>query len=142
MNTGELKQRLLDEGCNPYQFSIGPGGSDVFCLDQKDGTWSVFYTERGRDDDPIFESTSEAEACEFYFNYITTKMRHDHLVGFFVSEERARTLEAQLAQHAVQTHRDKIPYGGWSDPRYRVFVIGKDIFKARELLGELPLQDS
>jgi len=29
-----------------------------------------------------------------------------------------------------------------SDPRYRVFVVGKDIFRARALLGEVPVNDS
>ena len=141
MNTTELKQRLLEEGCSPYNFSIGHGGSDVYCLEQQGEIWRVFYTERGQDNPPIFESSSEAEACEFYFNYITTKIRHDHLVGFFISEQNALGLELQLAQNGIQSHRDKIPYGGWSDPRYRVFVVGKDIFKARAVMGEVPLHD-
>ncbi len=142
MNIQELKDRLLNEGCSPFQFSIGPGGSDVFSLDRKNGKWCVFYTERGTDNDPIFESAREEEACEFYFHFITTKIRHDHLVGFFTSEQNAQKLETHLAQHAIPFHRDKIPYGGWNDPRYRVFVVGKDIFKARSILGEVPLNDS
>ena len=50
MKAVDLKQRLLEEGCSPYNFSIGHGGSDVYCLDQDDGVWRVFYTERGKDD--------------------------------------------------------------------------------------------
>lgn len=141
MNVEELKQRLLDAGCSPYNFSIGPGGSDVYCLEQQGEVWRVFYTERGKDDPPIFESRSEAEASEFYFDHITKKIRHDHLVGFFVSEGNAIDLETQLSQNGIKPHRDKIPYGGWSDPRYRVFVVGKDIFKARAVLGEVPRKD-
>ena len=141
MNAAELKKRLLEEGCSPYNFSIGRGGSDVYCLERQSGIWRVFYTERGREDAPIFEAVSEAEACQFYFDYITKKIRHNHLVGFFVSEESASDLETRLAQHGILSHRDKIPYGGWSDPRYRVFVVGKDIFKARGILGEVPLND-
>ena len=141
MNSTELKHRLLAEGCSPHNFSIGHGGSDVFCLEEQDGVWRVFYTERGKASDPIFESPSEEEACGFYFDYITTRIRHDHLVGFFVSEQNAIELEKQLAQNGIPSHRDKIPYGGWSDPRYRVFVVGKDIFKARAVLGEVPLND-
>jgi len=141
MNAVELKQRLLDEGCSPYNFSIGPGGSDVYCLGQQEGVWRVFYTERGKDDAPIFESTSEVEACDFYFDYITKKIRHDHRVGFFISEQQAIDLDLYLAQNGIRSHCDKIPYGGWSDPRHRVFVVGKDIFKAQEVLGEVPLRD-
>ena len=46
-----------------------------------------------------------------------------------------------LAKNGVQSHQDKIPYGGWADPRFRVFVVGKDIFKASEILGEVPVKD-
>jgi hypothetical protein len=141
MNTAELKQRLLEEGCSSHNFSIGHGGSDVYCLAQEEGVWRVFYTERGKADAPIFESSSEAEACEFYFEYITKKIRHNHLVGFFISDQKASDLEAQLAQNGILSHRDKIPYGGWSDPRYRVFVVGKDIFRARAVLSEVPRKD-
>jgi len=99
------------------------------------------YTERGNDDAPIFESKSEEEACEFYFNYIMTKFRHDHMVGFFKSVQNAKALSEKLSQNGIQSHQDKIPYGGWIDPRYRVFVVGKDIFKAREMLGEEIVKD-
>ena len=142
MKVDELKRRLIEEGCSTNNYSVGRGGSDVYCLENQGGTWRVFYTERGLDQDPIFESVSEEEACEFFFNYMTRKFRHDHLVGFFVSEENAKTLARRLAQHGVQSHQDKIPYGGWVDPRYRVFVVGKDIFKARDLLGEVPVKDN
>jgi hypothetical protein len=136
-----LKGRLLEEGCNPINFSIGPGGSDVFCLENQNGSWRVFYTERGKDDDPIFESASEEEACAFYFEYITKRMRHDHLVGFFKVEENAKALAEKLAESGIQSHQDKIPYGGWVDPRFRVFVVGKDIFRARAVLGDVPVKE-
>lgn len=141
MKTPELKQRLLEEGCSPLNFSVGRGGSDVFCLENQNGIWRVFYTERGRDEDPIFESASEEEACGYYFDYITKKIRHDHLVGFFKSEGNAKALSDRLAQQGIASHQDKIPYGGWDDPRYRVFVVGKDIFKTGGILGEWPLND-
>jgi hypothetical protein len=51
-------------------------------------------------------------------------------------------LESKLAQNDISSYRDKIPYGGWSDPRYRVFVIGLDIFRAREVLDDVALSDS
>jgi len=141
MKIQELERRLLEEGCSPHNFSIGHQGSDVYCLDNKFGTWRVYYTERGEDHSPIFESQSEEEACEFYSDYIMTKIRHDHMVGFFKSEHNAKALREKLARNAIQSHQDKIPYGGRIDPRYRVFVVGKDIFRAREILGEVPKED-
>ena len=142
MKVAELKRRLIEEGCSTNNYSVGLSGSDVYCLENQGGTWLVFYTERGQDQDPIFESVSEEEACAFFFNYMTKKFRHDHLVGFFVSKEKAKTLAERLAQHEIQSHQDKIPYGGWADPGYRVFVVGKDIFKAREVLREVPVKDN
>jgi hypothetical protein len=141
VNIEELKHRLVQEGCSPSNYSIGYRDSDVYCLMNQDSFWRVFYTERGQDHAPIFESTSEDAACEFFFDYITQNFRHDHLVGFFVSENNAKALTEKLAQNGIQSHQGKIPYGGWADPRYRVFVVGKDIFKAKKLLGKVPLKD-
>lgn len=142
MNIRELEKRLLAEGCNPHYFAIEHQGSDVYCLQNQNGVWRVFYTERGKDDLPIYETTDEEAACEFYFDYITTKVRHDHLVGFFRLEVNAQALRDKLALHGVSSHLEKIPYGGWADPRFRVFVVGKDIFRARQVLEEIPQEDS
>ena len=141
MDSKELEQRLLEEGCSPHNFSIGYRGSDVFCLEKQGDMWRVFYTERGLDGDILYESGNEEEACEFFFDYITKKIRHDHLVGFFILERNAIALEEKLTQNGIASFGDQIPYGGWSDPRYRVFVVGKDVFNVRKVLGEVPLKD-
>lgn len=143
MTASELEQRLLQEGCNPNNFCIGPPRcpvTDIDCLDQVDGEWRVFFTERGQDSPPIFTTRDEAEACEFYFQRIMS-MRHDHCVGFFRSEKLARSLIAKLEEHGVTPRQDAIPYGGWQDPRFRVFVSGKAIFKTREVLGPETVTD-
>jgi len=80
INIHELQRRLVEEGCSTSNYSIGRGGSDVYCLENQQGAWRVFYTERGKDDDPIFESTSEEEACEFFFKYQTERIRRDHVL--------------------------------------------------------------
>jgi len=140
VNIEELKQRLVEEGCSKSNYSIGYRDSDVFCLMNENGIWRVFYTERGQDQESIFESPSEEVACEFFFKYQTERIRHQHLVGFFRLEEEAIDLSATLERSGIRSHRDKIPYGGWVDPRFRVFVIGKDIFKVRKILAEeLPI---
>lgn len=138
----ELEQRLQQEGCSPSNYSVCSRGfaSDVFCLARYQGGWRVFYTERGNDQPPIFESTSEEEACEFYFRFVM-RIRHDHCVGFFRSKAETDALCEKLRAHGIPFHQDTIPYGGPQDPRYRVFVVGKFIFDARSLLGKLPLTD-
>lgn len=142
MNIQHLTQYLADEGCSPANYAIGTRGSasDAYCLTHSGGQWSVYYTERGLDRTPIFESADEEEACAFFRNFIMN-MRHDHLVGFFRAESAAQALQAVLERYGIPTLEDAIPYHGWHDPRFRVFVVGKDIFKTREILGDLPLRD-
>jgi hypothetical protein len=142
MNTAELEQNLLDEGCNPSSFAIGlrGGTSDAFCLMHDDNAWQVFYTERGADQKPIYRSNDEAEACAFFFRHITS-FRHPHLAGFFRDKAMADDLLHTLKCANLNAWQDAIHYraGEW---RHRVFVEGKDIFVARQLCdAPLPLQD-
>lgn len=143
MNIRDLAQRLAEEGCNPSAYSIGSRGnaSDAFCLTHQDGRWRVFYTERGLDSVPMFEAESETDACEYFLRHILS-LRHDHCVGFFRSAQQAQTLCERLLAADIACRSDQIPYGGPEDPRFRVFVRGKAIFRARELLGALPLNDA
>lgn len=140
MDRNELARRLAAEGCNPSNYTIGRGGSDAFCLHQTDGLWTVFYTERGLDWPPIFESADEDDACRFFLDKILS-MRHDHCVGIFRSQRKARALAARLEHNRVEAWQDEILYSAPDDMRYRVFVTGKAVFEAGALLGELPLGD-
>jgi hypothetical protein len=142
MNTRELTQRLFEEGCNPSLYAVGSRGaaSDAFCLTHTGTQWQVFYTEHGQDSPPIYASSSESQACEFFFQHIMG-MRHDHCVGFFKLEQNAEALQDQLRGLGVSSWKDRIPYGGPSDPRFRVFVTGKSIFQARSALGNVPVRD-
>jgi hypothetical protein len=142
MNLQELQQPLEAEGCNPASYAIGTRGSasDAYCLTHNGTQWQVYYTERGSDQVPIYVTDDEHQACEFFRTYVLS-LRHDHCVGFFRSEGSARSLMQKLAELGIMAQHDQIPYGGWSDPRYRVFVTGKDISVARQTLGTLPLRD-
>jgi hypothetical protein len=142
MNIKELEQRLIAEGCSTSNYSIGYRDSDVFCLMQINGLWKVFYTERGLDQEPMFESANEAEACEFFFKYQTERIQHVHIVGQFFAKDKADELDARLQGLGLRTWLNHIPHVHWTDVRrFRVFVVGKDIFKAREILGEVPMMD-
>ncbi len=142
MNLQELRQQLEAAGCNPDSYAIGTRGnaSDAYCLTYNGRQWQVYYTERGHDDAPFYVADDEAQACEFFLRYILA-LRHDHCVGIFRSREAADALATRLTDLGVVPQQDRIPYGGWADPRYRVFVTGKDIFIARDALGTLPLYD-
>jgi len=142
MNIRELEKRLLEEGCNPSYYAIGSRGSasDAYCLTHNGREWQVYYTERGQDESPMYTSRNEADACEYFFNYIMS-LRHEHCVGFFRDESSARELQVKLESHGLHPRQDKIPYGGWKDPRFRIFVTGREIFSAKEVLGTVPVED-
>ncbi len=142
MNTEDLAQRLADQGCNPALYAIGDRGtaSDAFCLTHNGTQWQVYYTERGQDSEPIYISTSEAQACQYFFQHIMA-MRHDHCVGFFKARHQAEALENKLRAYGLSPWMDHRPFGGLQDPPFRVFVSGKAIFLAKAILGAVPLQD-
>ena len=132
MKASELQEKLIDEGCNPDNFAVLCRGHDAFCLDKKGSKWAVFYSERGCDSEPIFTSENEEEACEFFFNYVV-KQQHWHIVGFFNKESDAIELVDKLVAIGIKPIRNDIPaYKTANDPRYRVFFVGKEIFKVKE----------
>jgi hypothetical protein len=63
-------------------------------------------------------------------------------VGQFYSKDKADELDDRLKSLGLRTWLNHIPHVHWNTPRFRVFVVGKDIFTAREIFGEkLPLRD-
>ena len=142
MTIDELKQRLHDAGCSTDNYHIGEpqGASDVYCLATRNGRFHFFYTERGQDSPPEKIFDNEAEACQYYYDFVMN-IRHNHLVGFYQSANSLQRHAAFLEKHGIATTYDKIPYGGWHDPRYRLFVEGMAIFTVRQLLPNLPLND-
>lgn len=84
----------------------------------------------------MFESVSETAACEFFFNKVMAE-EHLHIVGFFREEDEAKALEAKLINAGIKPIRNDIDaYREANDPRFRVYVVGKAIFKYRQLFGE------
>lgn len=140
MTTTELARRLEAEGANPATYDIGHRSYDGVCLLHEGGRWVVLYSERGRDQEPMFASADEAAACEYYLAHVLAQPQY-HAVGFFRSEKAAQALRARLEQQGLAVQTGKLLYAT-NDYRYQVWVMGKDIFAARQLLGStLPLQD-
>ncbi len=140
MNTTELARCLEAEGANSANYDIGRRGYNGFCLLHEGGQWQVLFSERGQDQPPMFTSTDEAAACEYYLHLIMAQPQY-HPVGFFRSEEAAQALRAQLEQQGLAVRTGSLLYTA-TEYRYQVWVMGKDIFPARRLLGrDLPLRD-
>lgn len=140
MKASELTNRLLAEGCNPQNFSVLSRSYDAYCLNKNGKQWQVFYSERGCDSEPLFISSNENEACEFFYNLIL-QQQHWHLVGFFKDEADAKVLEEKLLSLGINPIRNDITaYKTTNDPRYRLFVEGKAIFTVRRHLGEIDIR--
>ncbi len=143
MNIEELERRLHQEGCNGFVIqgrSFGPE-IDAFCVELWGTEWNIFYRERGSDSPPIYTTASEADACEFFLEHMK-KQPNWHCVGFFKNETYATTLEAKLRDLCVDPIRNDIPtFAHADDPRYRVFVAGRQIHVVRDILQTLPEHD-
>jgi len=136
MDTFETHEKLIAEGCSTQNFAINSNGSDVYCLCNTNGFWSVFYTERGIDHPPIFSSISEEAACKFFYDHIM-KMEHWHIVGFYKDNNLAEAMESKLSNLGIRFVRNDIPaYQAQNDPRFRIFIVGKDIFRFKDVFGE------
>jgi hypothetical protein len=140
MNATELARRLEAEGANPANYDIGRRSYDGVCLLHEGGRWVVLYSERGQDQAPMFTSADESAACEYYLAHVLAQPQY-HAVGLFRSEKAAQALQVRLEQQGLTVRTGKLLYGT-NDYRHQVWVMGKDIFAARQLLGSnLPLQD-
>ena len=148
MNIEELEERLLEEGCKyffipPFRHegvdSAQQMGVDV--LEKINGVWTVYFTERGIRQPPVFESLSEEKACEHYYKKITSS-EHRHTVGVYENENMAINLQEELTRLEVYSHNSVgPPLKNGGPPLHFVSVVGKDIFKVRELYSDLPLKD-
>jgi hypothetical protein len=144
MEASRVKQYLLAEGCAENTFAVGSRGpaSDAFCLCHDGRSWKVFYTERGCDSSPIFTSNSEEEACAFFVKHMLSQ-EHWHLVGSYLNEADAEALAQRVALAGARPIRNDIPhFSRMNDPRYRVFVKGRDIFAVRKALETIPVKSA
>jgi hypothetical protein len=136
MNNTELAKRLDAEGFNPDFYCIGPGWGRLgngFALDKAGEWFEWFYVERGQKGQVKRAFASEEEACQFVYEALSKdKWAQSHMVGMFGSESEAKDMARALSRESIQSEIDRIPYGGPNDPRFRVFVYGRDVFKIKK----------
>jgi hypothetical protein len=137
MNTEQLEKKLLALGFN--RFWIGGRGDDEFCLfkDKTSQKWFVAYCERGSEREVFFETDSETAACEFYLDFISSKIRHDHIVAQFREERHAIILKNWLRALGLKNHISTETFA--AAPLYKVWVYDHNIFIARHYFPILPL---
>ncbi|HWT00098.1 MAG TPA: hypothetical protein VN256_07615 [Pyrinomonadaceae bacterium] len=136
MNSEELNERLDEEGFNSQFYCIGPGWrrlGDGFALDKVGDSFEWFYVERGQRGRAEKVFASEEEACRFAYETLSKDDRaRSHMIGMFESEAEAAKLAQELSREGIRSKTDRIPYGGPDDPRFRVFVYGRDVFKVKK----------
>jgi hypothetical protein len=102
MTTAELEARLLAEGCNPDNYALNARSYDGFCMLKQGGQWTVFYSERGHDQPPVFTSPDDA-ACRYFFDFVM-QTEHRHVVGLLRSEAAVSAGPASAAGGAGHRH--------------------------------------
>jgi len=142
MTLNELAEYLEMECYNPMAYHIGPGWErcgDTYCLDRSQEQFEVFfeifYVERGKRGAFIESFQSEDEACRWFISFLDQQpYSRQHCIGFFSDQATADSLVEQLRTAGVSAERSKIPSMQKVDRFYRVFVFGRDLLRAEEVL--------
>ncbi len=101
-------------------------------------TWKIAYCERGLEQELLFESESESAACEFYLQFISSKIRHDHLVTQFREERKAIILKNWLTALGLKNYISTENFA--AAPLYKVWVYDHNIFIVRHYFSVVPLE--
>jgi len=139
----KLNKELIENGCNNFFISGISKGllDDVFCLNKQNGTWIIFYTERGKNEDPIYLTNDLDEVINYYKNYIM-KIDHWHLIISTRSYEKIIEYKKVLEKSNIKTIENNIPaYKSKNDYVYRLFVLNKSIFEAKKIFDNIPYND-
>ncbi|MNI32161.1 hypothetical protein D3C73_860660 [compost metagenome] len=66
----ELEKKLTELNISKYAYSLSGGlPNEVFCLNEADGKWETYYSERGNKSGRKAFDT-EGEACEYFLTWI------------------------------------------------------------------------
>lgn len=136
MNLAQLKQRFEQEGIAPAFYDLGRRSYDGVCLMLTEAGWAVFYSERGRDEAPMFVG-DEAAACQYYYEFVQ-RQRYRRCVATSEIELEVTALRDQLRQQGVPAEITHVRYraDAWC---HQVCVLDADEARARQLLN-LPLK--
>ncbi len=139
----KLYDELSIEGCNRFYISGigGPIPDGVDKLEMNGNNWEIYYTERGQKEKLDFSTTNIDEAITYYREHIL-HLEHWHLIVFTRSFEIFDSYKKSLEKQNIRTIQNDIPcYNTINDRIYRLFVVNKDIFKARKLFENIPYFD-
>ncbi|MEP2104136.1 MAG: hypothetical protein ABJP02_13805 [Parasphingorhabdus sp.] len=128
-----LASWMSSECANKTSYGIGWDISEGMRIDRFGATWRWQYTERSEVRTiKTFESESEIAACAY------EQIRKDpwawtHCVGWFKFECHKKAYTETLEDRGIAFYQDQIPFGGPEDPRYRIFVFGRDVLELKKV---------
>jgi hypothetical protein len=144
MELTELYNKFISEGYNNFYIEGvgGPRPDGLHCLGYDNKSWSVYYIERGQKSAPIFITQDKNEAIKYYSDFVS-RIEHWHLIAFTRSKEILNDYKLKLEKLDVKTIQNDIPaLTKENDIVYRLFVVNKDIIKAKSIYNDIPYFDN
>ena len=72
MDKKQLQTLLISKNIRSDAYSFYSSlRNEAYCIDEKNGIWQVYYSERGTAWS-IMKFDTEAEACDYFYNWITS----------------------------------------------------------------------
>jgi len=141
----ELADYLRDECYQPSAYHLGPGWShcgEAYCIEQTPAGFEAFCVERGQRSDPLWIESCEDSACRAFLALLDgDATSRSHCIAFTGNRAEIEAIEETLAFEGVRSRRNDIPaFGGIDDPRFRLFVEGRDKWVIDRLVeaGRIP----
>ena len=136
----ELRARLEEEGVSSSAFSLdGSGNGECYCIRETSANWEVFYSERGHRNNLVQFKTFVEAAAHFMACVLDDETTRCNFLAWFSDRARADDFVAILKQAGITpNHRDAPPVRDAADIRYRVFVNGPDLERARAIRDSFP----
>ncbi|CAN5878020.1 hypothetical protein BH11VER1_BH11VER1_20420 [soil metagenome] len=141
----ELAGYLSAECYQPHCYHIGPGWrgcGDTYCIERTPAGYEAFYVERGQRSSLIWVEDSEASACLSFIALLDgEKWSRAHCIAFTKSLSEIEQINEKLASLGIQATRNDVPtLGGPNDPRFRLFVTGRDKIAVDQMIasGQIP----
>lgn len=143
MELTELYNKFIQNGYHNFYIDGvgGPKPDDVHCLGFDKQNWTIYYIERGQKSAPVFSTKDKDEAIKFYSDFVS-KIEHWHLIAFTRSTEILTNYKKKLDKLNIRTIQNDIPaFSSEGDRVYRLFVVNKDIFIAKQQIEGIPYFD-
>ena len=141
----ELADYLRAECYQPEFYNIGPSWShccDTYCIELTTAGYEAFHVERGQRSGPIWIDGNESAACRAFIALLDgERWSRSHCIAFTASLTEIQRIEGELGSRGIQATRNDIPaFSGPNNPRFRLFVTGRDKITVDQLIasGQLP----